>query len=98
MDVVKQERGKDVGGTISIDSKAGQGTTFTLKIPLTLAIMDGMEVSVGTVFTIPIHNIRQSFKIQPSELIQDTPPAVSCSSAWASSIRWCLCGSVSDSH
>ena len=46
--------------------------TTTLKIPLTMAIMDGMEVSVGgSIFTIPIHNIRQSFKISSSDLVRD---------------------------
>ena len=71
MDVVKKNV-EEVGGTVSIASEPGVGMTTTLKIPLTMAIMDGMEVSVGnSVFTIPIHNIRQSFKIQPSDLIQD---------------------------
>ena len=46
--------------------------TTTLKIPLTTAIMDGMEVSVGgSIFTIPIHNIRQSFKIHSDQLVHD---------------------------
>ena len=63
MDVVRKNIEK-VGGTISIDSKAGQGTTFTIKIPLTLAIMDGMELAVGnSVFTMPITSIKQSFKL-----------------------------------
>ena len=45
--------------------------TTTLKIPLTMAIMDGMEVSVGSsIFTIPIQNIRQSFKVNDSDLIR----------------------------
>ena len=71
MDVVKKNV-EDVGGTVSITSEPGHGMTTTLKIPLTMAIMDGMEVSVGnSVFTIPIHNIRQSFKIQSSDLIHD---------------------------
>ena len=71
MDVVKKNV-EEVGGTVSITSEPGQGMTTTLKIPLTMAIMDGMEVSVGgSIFTIPIHNIRQSFKITPEDLIQD---------------------------
>ena len=46
--------------------------TTTLKIPLTTAIMDGMEVSVGgSIFPIPIHNIRQSFKIHSDQLVHD---------------------------
>lgn len=71
MDVVKKNV-EEVGGTVSITSEPGQGMTTTLKIPLTMAIMDGMEVSVGgSIFTIPIHNIRQSFKITSEDLIQD---------------------------
>lgn len=71
MDVVKQNV-ENVGGTISISSQPGKGMTTTLKIPLTMAIMDGMEVSVGGyIFTIPIHNIRQSFKITGDEVIRD---------------------------
>ncbi len=71
MDVVKKNV-EEVGGTVSITSEPGKGMTTTLKIPLTMAIMDGMEVSVsGSIFTIPIHNIRQSFKITDSDLIRD---------------------------
>ena len=71
MDVVKKNV-EEVGGTVSITSEPGAGMTTTLKIPLTMAIMDGMEVSVGgSIFTIPIHNIRQCFKISREDLIQD---------------------------
>lgn len=71
MDVVKKNV-EEVGGSVTITSEPGQGMTTTLKIPLTMAIMDGMEVSVaGSIFTIPIHNIRQSFKIGESDLIRD---------------------------
>ena len=71
MDVVKRNV-EDVGGTVVITSDPGRGMTTTLKIPLTMAIMDGMEVSVGSsIFTIPIQNIRQSFKVNDSDLIHD---------------------------
>ena len=71
MDVVKKNV-EEVGGTVSLTSEPGKGMTTTLKIPLTMAIMDGMEVSVGgSIFTIPIHNIRQSFKIREEDLIRD---------------------------
>lgn len=71
MDVVKRNV-EEVGGVVSISSEPGKGMTTTLKIPLTMAIMDGMEVSVGgSIFTIPIHNIRQSFKITEADLIRD---------------------------
>ena len=71
MDVVKKNV-ESVGGTVSLSSEEGQGTTFLMKIPLTLAIMDGMKVTVGSsIFTIAIANIRQSFKILADEIILD---------------------------
>lgn len=71
MDVVRKNV-ESVGGNISITSELGAGTTITLKIPLTLAISDGMKVTVGkSIFTIPIANIRQSFKVKADELIYD---------------------------
>ncbi len=69
MDVVRKNVEK-VGGTISIDSQKDVGTTFTIKIPLTLAIVDGMEISVGgSAMTIPITSIKQSFKLWSSDQI-----------------------------
>ncbi len=71
MDVVKKNV-EAVGGVVALSSELGQGTTFTMKIPLTLAIMDGMKVTVGdSIFTIPIANIRQSFKVTADEIIRD---------------------------
>ncbi|MDW2798103.1 chemotaxis protein CheA [Clostridium boliviensis] len=72
MDVVKKNV-ESIGGTITITSELGKGMCTTLKIPLTMAIVDGMEISVGkSVFTIPIANIRQSFKVKNDEVIYDT--------------------------
>ena len=72
MDVVKQNIEK-LGGTVSVDSKPGQGTSFIVKIPLSLSIVDGMEVSVGnSIFTIPINYIKESFKLKPNQLLTDT--------------------------
>ncbi len=71
MDVVKKNV-ESVGGVVSLTSDEGRGTTFSIKIPLTLSIMDGMKVTVGrSIFTIPIANIRQSFKITAEEIIYD---------------------------
>lgn len=71
MDVVKKNV-EAVGGTVALSSELGHGTTTTLKIPLTLAIVDGMEIAVGkSIFTIPISNIRQSFKVQKGDVIYD---------------------------
>ncbi len=72
MDVVKANVEK-CGGTIVVDSKKGQGTSFIIKIPLTLAIIDGMEITCGDlVFTVPISTIRESFKADPSQFLNDT--------------------------
>ncbi|MCI8835514.1 MAG: chemotaxis protein CheA [Ruminococcus sp.] len=71
MDVVKKNV-EAVGGTISITSEVGKGSCTTLKIPLTMAITDGMEISVGkSMFTIPIANIRQSLKTKKEDIILD---------------------------
>ncbi|MCL2500550.1 MAG: chemotaxis protein CheA [Defluviitaleaceae bacterium] len=60
------------GGTALVDSTPGIGTTFTLKIPLTLAIIEGMSVSVGGAqYTIPIVNIQKSFKATKDKLFTD---------------------------
>lgn len=71
LDVVKKNV-EAIGGTVAITSEKGQGSCTTLKIPLTLAIVDGMEISIGeNVFTIPIANIRQSFKAEQKDVILD---------------------------
>ena len=71
MDVVKKNV-KAVGGTVLLSSEEGEGSCVTLKIPLTLAIMDGMEVSVGdSIFTIPTSNIHQAFKVTREKIIHD---------------------------
>lgn len=73
MDVVRQNIEK-VGGSINIDSTPNEGSTFTIKIPLTLAIVDGMELAVGdTIFTLPITSIQQSFKVNdPKQILYNT--------------------------
>jgi two-component system chemotaxis sensor kinase CheA len=72
MDVVRKNIEK-IGGTVSVDSKYGEGTNFIIKIPLSLSIVDGMEISVGqSIFTIPINSIKESFKLRTNQLIKDT--------------------------
>ncbi len=72
MDVVKRSV-EELGGNVTISSTLGQGMTTTIRIPLTMAIMDGMEVSVGdSIFTIPINNIRSSMKVTAQDVIHDS--------------------------
>lgn len=62
-----------VGGTIIVDSVKGKGTSISLKIPLTLAIIDGMNIRVGpSRYTVPITAIQESFKPKQEALLKDT--------------------------
>lgn len=72
MDVVVKNITK-IGGTVSVDSVAGKGTTITIKIPLTLAIIDGMVIQTGnTRFIIPTVSIIESFRADDENIIKDT--------------------------
>ena len=54
-----------LGGKIDIDSVPGHGTSMTIRLPLTLAILDGMSISVsGETYILPLANIAHS--LQPS--------------------------------
>ncbi len=72
MDVVKKNVEK-IGGDVNLTSEEGKGTKVLFKIPLTLAIVNGMKVSVGdTMFIVPINNIKQLVKIGRDQLLYDT--------------------------
>lgn len=71
MDVVTNNIEK-MGGDVLVDSVPDEGTTITLKIPLTLTIIDGMNISVGEAcYTIPINTIKECFKPKETEIIMD---------------------------
>ena len=72
MDVVKSNLSK-MGGSLLVESKKGVGTSFIIKIPLTLAIVDGMEIMVGDAeFTVPISVIKESFIVKHDQILNDT--------------------------
>lgn len=63
MDVVKRNI-ESLGGTVTIKTAQGKGTTFALKLPLTLAIIEGMTVRIGReTYIVPLLSILES--IQP---------------------------------
>ena len=65
MDVVRRNI-EAIGGRIEIESTLGKGSSFHIHLPLTLAIVDGMCVSVGDqIFVVPLVSIIES--IQPSK-------------------------------
>ncbi|KWF18767.1 chemotaxis protein CheA [Burkholderia cenocepacia] len=64
MDVVKRNI-QSMGGHVEITSLAGRGTTTRIVLPLTLAILDGMSVKVGSeIFILPLNFVMES--LQPS--------------------------------
>jgi two-component system chemotaxis sensor kinase CheA len=73
MDVVKRNI-ESLRGKIDIRSVPGQGTTFAIRMPLTLAMIDGQIVTVGSErYIIPIHSIVSTFKPERTQLstVQD---------------------------
>ncbi|MES1163542.1 MAG: ATP-binding protein, partial [Rhizobacter sp.] len=68
MDVVKKNI-TALGGTVEIDSAEGYGMSVKVRLPLTLAIMDGMSVGVGDeVYILPLSSVIESFQVQPGNI------------------------------
>ena len=68
MDVVKKNI-TALGGTVEIDSAEGYGMSVKVRLPLTLAIMDGMSVGVGEeVYILPLSSVIESFQVQPGNI------------------------------
>lgn len=68
MDVVRRNI-RDLGGNVSIQSEPGLGSTVTIRLPLTLAILDGQLVRVGAqTYVISLVSIIESLQITPQQL------------------------------
>lgn len=71
MDVVMKNIEK-IGGAVTVESVEEFGSSMTIKIPLTLAIIDGMNVRVGdSRYTIPTSSIKEFFRPKEEEVIKD---------------------------
>jgi two-component system chemotaxis sensor kinase CheA len=61
-----------IGGVLTVDSAEGEGTVFTIKIPLTLAIIDGMNIGIGgSCFTLPVTSVKETFRPEMKDIIRD---------------------------
>lgn len=68
LDVVRKHIEK-LNGSVSVWSEAGRGTRFTIRIPLTLAIIQGLLVRVGNeTYAIPITSVVDSHRIRPDDI------------------------------
>ncbi|NID13939.1 chemotaxis protein CheA [Luteibacter yeojuensis] len=68
MDVVRRNV-MDLGGTVGIRSTQGSGTTFTITLPLTLAIIDGLTAAVGEeTYIVPLVSIVESVQVKPDAI------------------------------
>jgi len=65
MDVVRKNI-TALNGTVELDSAEGYGTRVTVRLPLTLAIMDGMSIGVGgETYILPLASVVESFQVMP---------------------------------
>ncbi|GAB4280463.1 MAG: hypothetical protein Kow0056_14890 [Coriobacteriia bacterium] len=71
MDVVREFIVEKLKGSMHVESEVGQGTTFKLTIPLTLAIIRALILSVGDqIFAVPTSNIEETIRIEPTDVIR----------------------------
>ncbi|MDR1411138.1 MAG: chemotaxis protein CheA [Spirochaetaceae bacterium] len=68
LDVVRRSIEK-LNGTVTVTSEKGKGTKFIIKLPLTLAIIQGLLVRVGSeIYSIPITSVIESLRVKPEEI------------------------------
>ena len=68
LDVVRANVEK-INGLVEVESRQGAGTTFTIRLPLTLAIVQALLVRVaGGIFALPIHAVTETLRIEPEQI------------------------------
>jgi len=68
LDVVRRNI-ESLGGSVEVQSKFGEGSTFTIRLPLTLAVLDGQLFRIGgDTYVLPLASIVESLQIQRDSL------------------------------
>jgi len=71
MEIVKRAIVDELGGELEVHSQLGQGTTFTLRVPLTISIVDAFSFECeGQRFVVPVTMVEEIIEIEANELVQ----------------------------
>ena len=82
MDIVRRIVTTELRGELTLHTVLGQGTTFTLRLPLTLTIVDVFLVRCGSeLFAVPVSAIEEVIEVDPDKKIRGPTPC-SARSAW----------------
>ena len=82
MEIVKRTIVEELGGELEVHSQLGQGTTFTLRVPLTISIVDAFSFECGEQrFVVPVAMVDEIIEVDPNALVRvpahdDGSPAV----------------------
>ncbi len=75
MDVVRRTVVTDLGGSIDVSTARGAGTTFTLRVPLSLTIVDGLTLEcAGETYVVPLAAVDELVEIDPAALVAGPGP------------------------
>ncbi|HEX6770120.1 MAG TPA: chemotaxis protein CheA, partial [Candidatus Binatia bacterium] len=76
MDVVRRNI-EALRGSVGVDSESGKGTTITMRLPLTLAIIEGFGVGIGEdTYVLPMHEVSECIEMPAGERSHDRPHGV----------------------
>jgi two-component system chemotaxis sensor kinase CheA len=70
MDVVKRNIG-DIRGEIEVTTQVGKGSTFQIRLPLTLSIIDGLRIEIGTTeYILPLFAVQKCYEVVTTQLTE----------------------------
>ena len=70
MDIVRSSV-EDLKGSVQVSSELGHGSTFTIQVPLTLAMIDALLVNLGEgCFALPLESVREIIEVPPTAIHQ----------------------------